>query len=74
MIRKLWLGIMLALFVSVLASSTASQATTCRRLTIWIADDPYLSHPICMDLPAPVVDVVKVTGGAGGLVDSVLPR
>lgn len=54
MIRKVWMGLVLALLVSVLTAGFSADARTCRRITIWIGDDPYLSHPICMDLPAPV--------------------
>jgi hypothetical protein len=55
MIRKLVIGIVLAMIVSVVAGGFTSQASQrCRRLTVTIADTPYFAHPICTDLPLPV--------------------
>ncbi|MCA1833719.1 MAG: hypothetical protein ABR548_09920 [Actinomycetota bacterium] len=68
MLRKLMLGIIFAMIVSVVAGGFSSQATPrCRRLTITIADTPYFAHPICTDLPvdAGASDVVVTLPGLG---------
>lgn len=71
MLRKLVIGFILAMIVSVVAGGFTSGATTrCRRVTVTIFDTPYFGHPICTNLPTPLDQYGQNTSP----VDQVLPN